>query len=35
MSMREEKGLYQLNPVYGIRGSISQFDDSISRENTS
>jgi hypothetical protein len=33
MSQREEKGLYQLNPVYGIRGSISQYDESMTREN--
>jgi hypothetical protein len=33
MSQREEKGLYQLNPVYGIRGSISQFDENLAKEN--
>jgi hypothetical protein len=33
MSQREEKGLYQLNPVYGIRGSISQYDESLARES--
>ncbi|MCL2162100.1 MAG: hypothetical protein FWH56_09515 [Betaproteobacteria bacterium] len=32
MTQREEKGLFQLNPVYGIRGSISQYDESLSRE---
>ena len=33
MTQREEKGLYQLSPVYGIRGSISQYDESMTKEN--
>ncbi|MCL2876233.1 MAG: hypothetical protein FWF12_08100 [Betaproteobacteria bacterium] len=32
MTQREEKGLYQLNPVYGIRGSISQFDENLTKD---
>jgi hypothetical protein len=33
MSQRESKNLFQLNPRFSIRGSISQFDDSIARES--
>jgi len=33
MNQRENKSLYQLNPQFGIRGSISQFDDNVAKES--
>jgi hypothetical protein len=33
MSQRESKELYQLRPQFGIRGSISQFDENIAKES--
>jgi curli biogenesis system outer membrane secretion channel CsgG len=32
MNMRESKSLYQLQPQFSIRGSISQFDENIAKE---